>query len=876
MDMDQIDNVFQKIFDDITKNTNGVKYYQYDTILNLLDMSYRRNFESLGKMDKLLKKNNITIWYNDEKRVSVSDFQRGDRITFKLRNQSINNSLDNGNHSSARIGNETKQSLIGSDNAGTVSIAKCDSKVELYKHQKTAIDCLQQSIIKTNKTPFAGLIVLPTGGGKTLTAAYWLAKNYLDKGKKILWIAHRHELLEQAKQAFCTVLAYKDIFTSKTEFRYRLISGIHDKPVNIKEKDDIIFSSKDSLNQGLEYLEKNWIKKLDEVFLVIDEAHHAVAKTYRKLISNISKNVTHFRMIGLTATPFRTAESEEGLLQKIFYDDIIYKIDMKTLINNGILSKPVFLNHNTDYDMTKTLSEKELNEIKYFDIDKIGSQTAKTIAENAERNGFIVDTYIKNKDKFNQTIIFALNQDNAIALNSLFNHKGIVSDYIISAVSDQVTGATHKMENKQKISRFRNGVTKVLINVNILSEGTDLPKVKTVFLTRPTISPILMTQMIGRGLRGVKAGGTKETYIVSFIDNWHDKVKWVNPEKLFVDENITFNDDPREIEKHIIRLIAINKIEEFAVLTDKIIDSVKKEQIEKLDFIERLPIGFYYFSVLIQNEYSDANGKKYNEAIEKNCDVLVFNNLQQSYTDFINGLDDFFERNHITKNDFLSTFELEILSKQVERDFFYGCEKYPCYLVEDIENILQYYAQKGTPPKFFEFKDRDKFDIRKMAHYIIDADMRDSEEQKYIDENWENNSVDWKAYFGIENKYIFCREIENAKYKIRNPADPFFQREDIIPVDEKELIEIEELSMDTIRAINPQFWKRLSDEVYAKHRDSDGYYESASKKYKSKNKLDFQIDHIIPLSRGGRSILSNLQLLTRKENARKGSNILDY
>lgn len=61
---------------------------------------------------------------------------------------------------------------------------------------------------------------------------------------------------------------------------------------------------------------------------------------------------------------------------------------------------------------------------------------------------------------------------------------------------------------------------KVLINVNILTEGIDLPQTKTVFLTRPTVSTILMTQMIGRSLRGEKAGGTKEAYVVSFIDDW--------------------------------------------------------------------------------------------------------------------------------------------------------------------------------------------------------------------------------------------------------------------------------------------------------------------------------------------------------------------
>ena len=74
---------------------------------------------------------------------------------------------------------------------------------------------------------------------------------------------------------------------------------------------------------------------------------------------------------------------------------------------------------------------------------------------------------------------------------------------------------------KKNIELYRSGEIKVLVNVNILTEGVDLPMTKTVFLTRPTVSTILMTQMVGRALRGTKAGGTADAYIVSFVDNWN-------------------------------------------------------------------------------------------------------------------------------------------------------------------------------------------------------------------------------------------------------------------------------------------------------------------------------------------------------------------
>ena len=223
--------------------------------------------------------------------------------------------------------------------AGEIQVEKSKNPNSLYLHQKEAIEELNNKIIKTNKSPFAGLLVLPTGGGKTTVAVQWLLRNYIDKNKKVLWIAHRHELLEQAKETFRNN-AYSNILKNRTSFNYRIVSGIHDKPVNIKNNDDIIIASKDSLNSGLKYLLDHW--KNVELFLVVDEAHHAIAKTYRKLINSVENNVDDFRMLGLTATPFRTSENEKGLLAKLFTDEIVYGVDLRTLISRGILSEPIF------------------------------------------------------------------------------------------------------------------------------------------------------------------------------------------------------------------------------------------------------------------------------------------------------------------------------------------------------------------------------------------------------------------------------------------------------------------------------------------------------------------------------------------------------
>jgi ATP-dependent helicase IRC3 len=850
MELKEIKEIVAEILSDIEKNTHNFTYRKIETFLARIGMDKKRNFKILAKFDYQFSKNNLSLWSGKELLKSITQFRKDETVTFRV------------DEVSAEKQAEKKSKKVNYEFAGKINILpNSESGITLYEHQEKAFYNLQEKIIKTNKNPFAGLLVLPTGGGKTLTAGHWICKNYLDKGKKVLWLAHRHELLEQAKTTFAEKLAFNDIFENKTSFNYRLISGLHDKPINIQKTDDLIISSKDSLNAGFNHLYNNWIKNnTEQIFLVIDEAHHATAKTYRKLIKNIQENVTHFQMLGLTATPFRTAESEQGLLKKVFPDDIVYKIDLRTLIRLGILSEPHFEEVSTGMNFIENLTEKEIENINKLDINSIGENIAETIANNKDRNHLIVNKYLLNKDKYKQTIVFALNVDNAIALNALFNEVGVKSDYVISTIKDAITGVTiSSKDNKDKIARFRKEEIQVLINVNILTEGTDVPNVQSIFLARPTISSILMTQMIGRGLRGLKAGGTKEAYIVSFVDEWQNRISWVNPEKLFIEDNIDFNDVDKETKKQILRLVAINKIEEFAILTNKIIDPEKREELEKLNFIERFPTGIYQFRFLEESE---------TEPIERNCEVLVYDNILQSYTDFINALPSFFEQNNLTEKDILEEDELEDFAEKIEMEFFKGTLKYPAYHFQDIKDILQYYTIQDELPPYIELKDREKYDIDKIASEIIEKDLGEKSQTEMINKTWENNEISWQTFFNFD-KRGFLRELNLAKSRISHPE--LFQRKSIKPTEEKELRSYEKLRLHELREQDPTYEKWLRDQVFSKFTDENGFYYSAESGYKSKNKLDFQVDHIKSMHNGGLTVLENLQLLTRVENAKKGN-----
>lgn len=96
----------------------------------------------------------------------------------------------------------------------------------------------------------------------------------------------------------------------------------------------------------------NWLDGCgEEVYLIIDEAHHATAKTYRRIIEYVRGKVPNVKLLGLSATPFRNNPNEEGLLKKIFPDDIVYKTDLTDLIKRQILSTYYAEEVNTDIDM---------------------------------------------------------------------------------------------------------------------------------------------------------------------------------------------------------------------------------------------------------------------------------------------------------------------------------------------------------------------------------------------------------------------------------------------------------------------------------------------------------------------------------------------
>lgn len=400
-------------------------------------------------------------------------------------------------------------------------------EVPLYDFQEDAVAALKNHFIDKDKS--SGMLVMPTGSGKSRTATYFLIKEMISRGYQIIWLAHRHMLIDQAADCFFRFAGLSKIeHPNIRNYRLSCISGEHLR-ISQVDKNEVIVASISSVCRNKEHLRRILGKK---VMVVVDEAHHTFAPTYRNTIEFIKKCRKNTKLLGITATPIRSNDKESKALLKLYDNEIIYSVSMSNLIAKGILSTPKHIRIDTGENFEPIISIDEERLIRKY--GELPETLVNKIANTSSRNKIIVQEYVDNQDKYGKTLIFALNIIHCRLLYEELKKKNIPCGYIHSG----------KEDNSNVIQDFKDGKIRVLINVNIMTEGTDVPDIETVFLTRPTQSEGLLMQMIGRGMRGKYASGTEFVNIVDFYDKWDVFNNWLNPEWILddTDEEIKIQD----------------------------------------------------------------------------------------------------------------------------------------------------------------------------------------------------------------------------------------------------------------------------------------------------------------------------------------------
>lgn len=327
------------------------------------------------------------------------------------------------------------------------------------------------------------LTCLPTGSGKTVIFAEF--PRYFRMKKQMLVLAHRAELLDQARDKITR--ANPDL---RVEVEQAGRSAGPDSHVVVASVPTLGREASKRLNR----------LDPDRFFLiVVDEAHHATAKTYRRILKylGVFDPDTQKLLVGFTATPKRG----DGQGLDAVFQEIVFSRSLPEMIGEGYLSPVAGYRVETDIDLSR---------VKTRMGDFVVSHLSRAV--NVEQRNHLVVEVFRSRLKDRKTLCFCVDVAHAHSLADAFKAEGIPAD----SISGDMEGSARA----KVLDDFSQGRIRVLANCMVLTEGYDEPSVEGIILARPTKSTLLYTQMIGRGTR--LHPGKDNVMVVDIVDVTRD------------------------------------------------------------------------------------------------------------------------------------------------------------------------------------------------------------------------------------------------------------------------------------------------------------------------------------------------------------------
>ncbi len=331
--------------------------------------------------------------------------------------------------------------------------------------QREALDELERTRLEGYR---AGLVVMATGLGKTWLAAYDSARPQF---RRVLFVAHREEILRQSLEVFRRVQPDVDL---------GLYYGGAKQP-----EAGVLFAGVQTLASNLHQFAPG---RFD--YVVIDEFHHAAARSYRKVIDYFQPEF----LLGLTATPDRLDGAD---LYALCGDNLVYECPLTDGIERGDLSPFRYFGIADDVDYTPIPWRGGR-----FDPDVLTQAV-----ETEKRARYALDQW--REKGCGRTLAFCVTVSHAEFMAEFFRRNGVAAVAVHSgAGSAPRTGS---------IERLRLGELQVIFTVDMFNEGLDVPEIDAVLMLRPTESPIVFLQQLGRGLR--RSAGKDALTVIDFIGN---------------------------------------------------------------------------------------------------------------------------------------------------------------------------------------------------------------------------------------------------------------------------------------------------------------------------------------------------------------------
>ena len=384
----------------------------------------------------------------------------------------------------------------------------------LHDYQQGILDDIGR-LVSSGVGRRRAVVSLPTGGGKTRVAAEAAVRLVLraDDRRSVLWVAQTDELCEQAVQCFRQL--WVNIGAPGEDLRIvRLWGGQRNPSPSEGDEAVVVVASIQTLNSRSGRADLAWVSEAG--IIVIDECHHAIASSYTELLRWLDIQVGTERsrereapVLGLSATPWRGYNEEESERLAARFDRRWFPPDQaelhQTLSAMGVLAdrsyKPL------RYDRPVTLSPREQQHVETF--SELPDSVIERIGEDDDRNHLIVNSVLQSSAS--SILLFANSVAHAQYLAARLHLEGC------SAAA--VSGQTNRLARQHFTRKFRSGELRVICNHSVLTTGFDAPKSDMILISRPVLSPVLYMQMVGRGLRGPKNGGTSHCEIVTVEDN---------------------------------------------------------------------------------------------------------------------------------------------------------------------------------------------------------------------------------------------------------------------------------------------------------------------------------------------------------------------
>lgn len=390
--------------------------------------------------------------------------------------------------------------------------ARVRAQYPLFPHQRRAVSEVEKILWEPEERV---MLHMPTGAGKTRSAMHLISYHLSREEKKVvIWLANSEELCEQAAEEFevaWNVLGNREVAVGR-------FWGASDLDLD-EFSDGIVVAGIDKLRSLVNRHFLSVINLADRTSLVVfDEAHQAIATTYRDVLeiflSRPAPNVP--RLLGLSATPGRTWNdpvADQELADFFFGNKVALKVDgyenpVTYLVDQGYLAKAKFIP--LHFDSGSNFENADSEGVWEFEISR---EILEALGASVQRNLLILTRLRELLKSHKRVIYFAPSVQNANLINFALRATG--------EKSVVVTGETPSEIRKSNISLFKSDTDgpMVICNYGVLTTGFDAPATSAALIARPTTSLVLYSQMVGRAIRGVKAGGNSEATIVTVVDS---------------------------------------------------------------------------------------------------------------------------------------------------------------------------------------------------------------------------------------------------------------------------------------------------------------------------------------------------------------------